>query len=110
MDDIFVSFNVNCEWCHRKVSNSYIHTEDYQKHFCNIVCAKLYMDNVSHIDIDYIDYINAVVNNSLDKKYKSLYKKTKNLMLEQLPVMQVTIHVNREEASERYLEILQKIY
>jgi hypothetical protein len=68
------------------------------------------MDNIAKINIDYMDYISAVNHNLIDQKYKKLYKATKHLMLEQLPVMQVSIDVNREFASSKYLEILQKIY
>jgi hypothetical protein len=110
--DLFAPFRNNCSWCDKRIQNDYMHTQNYKKHFCNVICAKLYSDNVERISIDYIDYINAYNNGVLESKYKALYAHTKHLMLEQMPVLKCDVlDMNqRHAACASYFDTVSRIY
>jgi hypothetical protein len=110
--DLFAPFRHSCAWCDKRIQSEYMHTQDYTKHFCNVICAKIYFDNVERISVDYIDYINAYNNGVLEAKYKTLYMRTKHLMLEQMHVLacDTSETFQRQAACTSYFDTVNRIY
>lgn len=97
-------FGIKCSFCTKNNSgimltgfeyNGDLKYYDYDKidynemslRFCDLICAKLYNDNIHKITIDVQSYRKSHLSKSLDKNSELIYVKCIDKMFTQLPVM-----------------------
>lgn len=81
-----LSLSSHCNFCDKKIKFMPLTSTDKKLKFCDIVCAKLYYDNVKQIEIDRNEYNNYYINEQLSKKAKDIYSKVGGTLFKQLPV------------------------
>lgn len=80
--------------------------------FCDIICAKLYNDNISPIDIDVANYNKSVANGLVGKKAETIYTKTNGTLFKMLPTYKPDDPDIRDDVSlmkKKYRAILSHI-
>ena len=93
-----------CSWCRSVIKIHYIVSDS--KYFCDVICAKIFNDNVAKIDITENTFINGYINNSLREKDKKLYEKTAELCFGTLPLMKFDGGSKKEFKSNCYRLVL----
>lgn len=81
------SLDRKCKWCGKK------HLKPmFLNRFCDLVCSKLYSDNISEIiNPDMKEYRSLYLSGKLDKKSKLIYDKCCTRLFQQLPTYKLQI-------------------
>lgn len=75
-----------CNFCKKKIKFMPLSSIDKKLKFCDVVCAKLYYDNVGKFEINKNEYNNYYNNDQLSKKAKEIYSKVGKIIFQQLPM------------------------
>ena len=75
-----------CNFCKKEIKLFPASSIDGSLKFCDLVCAKLYYDNVQKFTFDVKKYNNYYNEGELNKKAKEVYEKCRFVLFEQLPV------------------------
>lgn len=75
-----------CDFCKKKIKFMPVHTIDRTLKFCDLICAKLYYDNVKKITINRLEYNNYFINDQLSKSAKEIYNRVGKVLFKQLPI------------------------
>ena len=111
-DDEYASFSKSsamkntCSFCGKDIKMLPAQSVDGELKFCDLICAKLYYDNIGHFKFDvkrYNDYYNE---ESLSKKAYDIYDKYRFIMFEQLPVYKPS----PGDPTYGNLELMKKVY
>ena len=98
-----------CSWCNHDISEypSHATTENNEAlSFCDILCAKLYNDNVEKIEFDFDSFTKAYLNTQ-SKRIKKLYDRCKDMMFEEMPIYTTELH-NRYDIKLNYENLFMK--
>jgi hypothetical protein len=88
---MFELLTKNCNYC-----NSILKTSSLQGNndinntpvvFCDLICAKIYNDNIAPVSISQQKYNKLYANASLNKSSESIYAMFGNIQFKQLPLM-----------------------
>ena len=79
---------------------------DNHAKFCDIVCAKLFHDNISNVKIDMKKYNMYYTNNQLSSPAKKIYEKMGSVMFNMLPICVVDVDDDVEEMKNRYTKMI----
>lgn len=89
----------SCDWCGDYIND--VPSRAGNLNFCDILCAKLYNDNVNKIDFEF-DSINTQT-----KRLRKIYDLCKNMMFEELPIYTTNL-TDRKEIKHNYEELFMK--
>ena len=81
-----LSLSSCCSFCDKKIKFMPLSSLDKSLKFCDIVCAKLYYDNVCKFDINRDEYNNYFNNDQLSKRAKDVYSRVGNVLFKLLPI------------------------
>ena len=105
-----IQLNSCCSFCNKKIKFMPLSSIDKSLKFCDIICAKLYYDNVGKFEINKTEYNNYYINDQLSKKAKDIYNKVGAIMFKQLPIYSPLIndeaYGNPELMKKKYTKIL----
>ena len=83
-----ISLYSKCDFCKENIHGACLNCSDYnddiinntsnEYHFCDILCAKLYNDNISKLSVNYNDYRQKYLHNLLSKYAATIYELCKN--------------------------------
>ena len=90
-----------CAMCYGKIKDCGLYSKDHKLIFCDMVCAKIYSDNISKIDIDFKEYRNNFILKKLSTSAEKIYQKYKYKFFQQLPIL--TINENDRNILNQYL-------
>ena len=79
--------NMICAMCHRKIKDCGLYSLNHDLIFCDLVCAKIYSDNINKIDIDFQTYRNNYVSKKFSVSAEKIYQKYKYKFFQQLPIL-----------------------
>ena len=79
--------NMNCVMCHGKIKDCGLYSLHHNLMFCDLICAKIYSDNISKIDIDFQLYRNNYISKKLSVSAEKIYQKYKYKFFQQLPIL-----------------------
>jgi len=98
-----------CNWCSTNIKHLPLSTLDNTLSFCDIVCAKLYNDNIENININMKEYSKHYVSGNISTKAKKIYETTKDVMFKMLPRYKVDSNnkTSRMDAKIYYDKVLQ---
>ena len=103
----------HCDFCKKKIKLMPVQDTSNTLNFCDIICAKLYYDNVKHFNINIKQYNNYYNEDDLNKKAKDIYSRCRNVIFEQLPVYKPTetddAFNNPELMHKKYNKILSPV-
>lgn len=90
-DDELSSFNDTnlnhtCCFCGKDIKFFPASSTDGKLRFCDVICAKLYYDNVERFTFDVKKYNNYFNEGELSKKAKEVFERCRFVIFEQLPV------------------------
>ena len=80
------SLNSQCSFCGKDIKLIPIQSLDDTLKFCDIICAKLYYDNVHHFIFNTKLYNNYFVEGQLSKSAAAVYERARYIIFEQLPI------------------------
>lgn len=101
-----------CSWCGSKIVNAtymkiYIDgCQLYDIELCDIICAKLYNDNIRKINIDMTDMIEAYRRNLLSIELRKIYSKINGILFEMLPIFMKNDMMTNMEMKQKYKNII----
>ena len=81
-----LSLSSCCSFCNKKIKFMPLSSLDKSLKFCDIICAKLYYDNVCKFDINRDEYNNYFNNDQLSKRAKDIYSRVGNVLFILLPI------------------------
>lgn len=92
-DDELSAFNNTtlkhtCSFCNKEIKLCPCSDINNKLKFCDLICAKLYYDNVEHFTIDIKRYNNYYNECQLSKKARDVFERCRWLVFEQLPIYQ----------------------
>ena len=90
-----------CSMCHSKIKDCGIYSLKHDLIFCDLICAKIYSDNVNKIDIDFQTYRNNYISKKLSGSAEKIYQKYKYKFFQQLPIL--IIKDNDKNVLNQYL-------
>jgi len=93
--------NNNCDMCHRKIKDCGLYSSNHGLIFCDLICAKIYSDNINKIDIDFQLYRNNYISKKLSVAAEKIYQKYKYKFFQQLPIL--IINDDKKEKLNQYL-------
>jgi len=82
-----VSSQKRCSMCHANIKGNGLYSLKHDLIFCDLICAKIYSDNIAKIDIDFQDYRNKHVEGQLSATAEKIYQKYKYKFFQQLPIL-----------------------
>ena len=85
-DNVTLQLTSHCNFCKKKIKFMPVNSLDRTLKFCDIICAKLYYDNVEKFEINRNEYNNYYINDQISKKAKEVYNKVGGVMFKLLPV------------------------
>lgn len=94
-----------CSFCNASIKCGELKSFD-GKLFCDIVCAKLYNDNVEHIKINIREYNKLYNSNQLSSQAMSLLEKIKIYSFEMLPYYKIDDLNDIDESKKHYKKIM----
>lgn len=95
-----------CEWCNDTIIESPSRSCD-GKCFCDILCAKMYSDNVSKIEFNYNTFT-AACEKSTSQKLRKIYELTDGQLFEELPVFTPRQNASRKDIKQEYERLYMK--
>lgn len=99
-----------CSYCNKKIKLMSLNSLDRSLRFCDIVCAKLYYDNVSQFDINRNEYNDYYINDQLSKRAKELYANVGSVIFKTLPIYKPNekdeVYGNTELMKRKYFKII----
>ena len=111
-----------CSWCEKYIkgfhlkgciSDIFFDENDNEKqydllHFCGLICAKLYNDNIEPIFIDYREYNKFYVKNLLSNKQIKIFDILKGLDFKTYPYSKVfdSNIINKNALKKEYINVL----
>ena len=75
-----------CSFCGKDIKFFPAQSVDGKLKFCDVICAKLYYDNIDKFTFDVKKYNNYFNEGELSKKAREIYDKCRFVIFEQLPV------------------------
>ncbi len=99
-----VELEKSCMYCNKVIKSMPVQDVNEKLRFCDLVCAKLYYDNVDKFTIDINRYNNYFNNGELSRQANDIYSKIRWFMFEQLP--QYITSDPPEQAIKTYKSIL----
>ena len=78
--------NDKCSFCGKVIKMFPASNSDNTLKFCDLICAKLYYDNVQHFLFDVKRYNNYYNEYQLSDKAREVFDRCRFVMFEQLPV------------------------
>jgi len=85
-----ITFKKNCILCHKSIRDCGLYSLNHELIFCDLVCAKIYFDNINKIEIDYNEYRKNYCNHKLSNKSLDIYKKYMNKFFIELPIIKIS--------------------
>ena len=79
--------NNDCDMCHGKIKDCGLYSLNHNLMFCDLICAKIYSDNIGKIDIDFQLYRNNYISKKLSVSAEKIYQKYKYKFFQQLPIL-----------------------
>ena len=76
-----------CNMCHKNIKDCGLYSANHDLVFCDLICAKIYSDNIEKITIDDKEYRNNYTLNKLSKEAEKIYLKYKYKFFDQLPIL-----------------------
>jgi hypothetical protein len=104
-----MSVKTKCEWCNCVIKGSSVKSSDNSLQFCDVICAKLFRDNILDFgDINSNDYTNSFNNSTLSAKSKLLYELLRDTLFKMLPIKKVDdlSEGNRNEIKIHFFKVL----
>ena len=102
-----------CSFCNKKIKFMPLSSLDKSLKFCDIICAKLYYDNVDKFEINRIEYNNYYNNDQLSKRARDIYNKVGNVMFKLLPIYKPNEtdeeYGNKELMKRKYFKMLSPV-
>lgn len=95
-----------CSFCGKAVDLAPVETVDKKCKFCDIVCAKLYYDNVEKIKINVKEYNMHYINNQLSTTAKRIYEKMNSTLFDMLPICMMTMNDDVNEVKKSYTKMI----
>ena len=80
------SLNAECSYCGQPIVLAGLNTFDDRHHFCHLVCAKLYYDNVEKIKVNMTQYQKMYSSHQLSQLATEIYDKLNGTLFYMLPV------------------------
>ena len=107
------SMKHTCSFCHKDIKFFPAQSIDGKLNFCDIICAKLYYDNVEQFTLNVKKYNNYYNEGELSKKAKDIYEKCRFVLFEQLPIYKPlpndSVYNNPELMHKMYNKILSPV-
>ena len=102
-----------CSFCNKKIKFMPLSSLDKSLKFCDIICAKLYYDNIDKFEINRIEYNNYYNNDQLSKRARDIYNKVGNVMVILLPSYKANEtdeeYGNKELMKRKYFKMLSPV-
>ena len=95
-----------CNWCGNTIIESPSLSSNGEQ-FCDILCAKLYNDNVAKIDFDYNSFT-AACEKSTSRRLHKIYELFDGQLFEELPVFTPQPHMSRADIKNEYERLYMK--
>jgi len=92
-----------CNMCHTKIKDCGLYSINHDLIFCDLICAKIYSDNVEKINIDSQLYRNNYVMKKLSSNAEKIYLKYKYKFFQQLPILLIK-NENKNELHQCIIE------
>ena len=101
-----------CKLCHKTIRDSGLQSINHDLIFCDLICAKIYSDNIDKINIDYDEYRRNFCNNKLSNKSLDVYKKYKGKFFVELPILKFDkdIEAMADDEYKDYILKCRKMY
>lgn len=105
--DFSGTLNTTCSFCNQQINLASLDSFDGH-HFCNVVCAKLYYDNIQQIKIDMSNYRNLYKTKQLSKLAIDTYEKLNGTIFYMLPISKCPVSSidERIAARDNYTTVL----
>lgn len=75
----------HCSFCSKPIKSVPFYSIDRSLSFCDILCGKLYYDNIAHFTPNIVEYNNLYINNALSVQAREIYSEVSHIMFEMLP-------------------------
>lgn len=107
--DFSGDIDMQCSFCGQLIELAPVNTFDNKHHFCHLVCAKLYFDNIERVKIDMTNYQRLFISKQLSKLSMDIYSKLGSTMFYMLPVSHIDPDDDRGLARDSYITVLMKM-
>lgn len=106
--DFSNELNTTCSFCGQPISLAPLDSFDGH-HFCHLVCAKLYYDNINQIKVDMSNYKYLYNTRQLSKLAIEVYEKLNGTLFYMLPISKINENDSRVDARNNYVKVLLKM-
>ena len=101
IDDLYPK----CKWCNQDIKQYPAYGIAYDTRlripFCDILCAKLYNDNVDKIEFDF-DSFTRDYSKTNPKRLRILYERCSDSLFEELPIYTADNRYSKKEIKDQY--------
>lgn len=91
-----------CSFCEENIDKFAVTCYNSNCKFCDLVCAKLYYDNVEKIKINIKEYNQLYINNQLSNQDKNMFEKLSMTSFYMFPIYKLDEYADKKEAKKLY--------
>jgi hypothetical protein len=97
---------LTCDYCSSEIINSPLYSMNGER-FCDVVCAKLYNDNIEPIDINIEEYNQLYNHNLLSESAKDIWNKLGFINFKLLP--RYIVNSDSDNGKIQYLRVISNL-